>query len=112
LECDKLSREGIASHFSGFLAELIRESGDAAGKAFAATHIDSWEVGFQNWTPHFRDEFRRRRGYDPIPFLPAFSERIVAGVEQSERFLWDMRRTIAELVADNYAGGLAFDGIL
>jgi hypothetical protein len=107
LECDKLSREAIASHFSGFLAGLIQDSGDAAGKALAATHIDSWEVGFQNWTPHFAEEFRRRRGYDPIPYLPAVSERIVSSPEQSERFLWDMRRTIADLVADNYAGGLA-----
>jgi hypothetical protein len=107
LECDKLSREAIGSHFSAFLGRLVQDSGNAAGKALAGTHIDSWEVGFQNWTPHFVDEFRRRRGYDPIPFLAASTERVVASVEQSERFLWDMRRTIAELVADNYAGGLA-----
>ncbi len=107
LECDKLSKEAMAAHFAGFLGRLIADSRDAAGRALAGIHIDSWEVGFQNWTPHFIDEFRRRRGYDPIRYLPAASGRIVAGVEQSERFLWDMRRTIADLVADDYAGGLA-----
>jgi hypothetical protein len=107
LECDKLSKEAIEEHFNGFLAKLLDEVGPEAGHAFGATHIDSWEIGYQNWTPRFREEFQRRRGYDPLPYLPATTGRIVQSLEQSERFLWDMRRTIADLLADNYAGHLA-----
>src|SRR5260370_17219702 len=64
-------------------------------------------MAYQNWTPRFLEEFENQRGYDPLPYLPAVSGRYVAGPEESERFLWDMRRTIADLVADNYAGHLA-----
>ena len=107
LECDKLSKEALDAHFAGMLAKLIPSEGDAAGQAFSFAHIDSWEVGFQNWTPRFREEFQRLRGYDPLLYLPTFSGRVVANLEVSERFLWDVRRTIADLVTENYAGHLA-----
>jgi hypothetical protein len=107
LECDKLSRAAIEKHFDSFLRPLAAEAGDAAGHAFSGIHIDSWEIAFQNWTPHFPEEFRQRRGYDPLRFLPALTGRFVGSSERSERFLWDIRRTIADLLADNYAGHLA-----
>ena len=76
------------------------------GKSFTGTHIDSWEVGSQNWTTRFREEFQRRRGYDPVPFLPAMTGRVLDNLDISERFLWDLRRTVSEMLADNYAGEL------
>jgi hypothetical protein len=106
LECDKLSAEAMDAHFDGFLKRLIDDVGPAAGRALTYTHIDSWEVGSQNWTPKFGDEFRRRRGYDPLPWLPALTGRTVGSLDLSERFLWDVRATVGELVADNYAGRL------
>ncbi len=69
-------------------------------------HIDSWEMGSQNWTAAFRDEFRRRRGYDPLPYLPVVTGRAVGSLETSERFLWDLRQTAQELVIENHAGHL------
>ncbi len=107
LECDKLSREAVAAHFNAYIGKLALNSGDLAGRTFSFTHGDSWECGFQNWTPLFRQEFQSRRGYDPLPYLPACTGRLVAGSEVTERFLWDFRRTIADLFADNYAGQLA-----
>jgi hypothetical protein len=107
LECDKLSSEAMDTHFASFLGQLISDVGDLAGKSFTGTHIDSWENGFQNWTPRFLGEFKRQHGYDPWLWLPAFTGRIVGSLDQSERFLWDVRRTIAKLLADNYAGRLA-----
>ena len=106
LECDKLSKEAIEKHFEGVLAKLISDAGPLAGKAFAATHIDSWEVGTQNWTPKFREEFQKRRGYDPMPYVPAMVGVPVVNNEISERFLWDVRRTLADMIADNYVGHL------
>ncbi len=104
LECDKLSKEAAAKHFAAFVGKLAEDAGPAAGRAFSTLFIDSWEVGFQNWTPGFREEFRMRRGYDLLPWLPALTGRVVAGTEESERFLWDLRRTIADLQAEHYAG--------
>ena len=107
LECDKLSREGLEASFTGMMAKLATDTGIASRPASAglvATHIDSWENGSQNWTAAMRQEFQRRRGYDLTPFLPVFTGRVVESLEVSERFLWDVRRTVSELVIENYAG--------
>jgi hypothetical protein len=108
LECDKLSKEGIEAQFAGMMAKLVADVGQAAvGKALVATHIDSWENGAQNWTARMREEFRKRRGYDILPFLPAVTGRVVDTLEITERFLWDLRQTASELVIENYAGHMA-----
>ncbi|MBN2578370.1 MAG: alpha-L-rhamnosidase N-terminal domain-containing protein, partial [Pirellulales bacterium] len=104
LECDKMSKEAAEAAFAGLIGKIIADVGPLAGKSLVATHIDSWENGSQNWTPKFREEFQRRRGYDLLPFLPVFTGRIVESREVSERFLWDLRQTIHELVLENYAG--------
>jgi hypothetical protein len=69
-------------------------------------HIDSWEAGGQNWTATFPAEFRARRGYDLRPWLPVLAGRVVGSAELSERFLWDVRMTVSEMIQDNYAGRL------
>ena len=51
-----------------------------------------------------REEFQKRRGYDPLPWLPVVTGRVVDSLEVSERFLWDLRQTVSELVVENYAG--------
>ena len=66
-------------------------------------HIDSWEMGAQNWSERFRDEFQRRRGYDLLRYLPVMAGRMVDSTEVSERFLWDLRLTAQELVIENHA---------
>ena len=106
LECDKLSKEGMDANFNGMMGKLIADIGPLAGKSLTATHIDSWENGAQNWTARMRDEFKARRGYDLMPFLPVFSGRVVGSLETSERFLWDLRQTVSDLVVENYAGRL------
>ncbi|HEU5081098.1 MAG TPA: glycosyl hydrolase [Opitutaceae bacterium] len=108
LEVDKLSREAVDLHFDAFIGKLIADTGGAkAADTLTTVHVDSWEVGYQNWTPKFREAFRRLRGYDPIPWLPTFTGRSVNSVALSERFLWDVRRTISELLNENYAARLA-----
>jgi hypothetical protein len=107
LECDKLSREAYDAFWAGLMGKLIADVGREAGKALAFTHIDSWENGSQNWTPKMREEFQKRRGYDLWTWLPVMTGRVVGSVEQSERFLWDLRKTICELNDENYAGRAA-----
>jgi len=108
LEVDKLSRAAVDLHFDAFIGKLIADIGGAkAANTLTTLHVDSWEVGYQNWTPEFRAAFRRLRGYDPLPWLPAFTGRSVGDAALSERFLWDVRRTISELLNENYAARLA-----
>ena len=91
-------------------SQTLKRSREAytTGKTAGLTslHIDSWEMGAQNWTGAFREEFKRRRGYDPLRYLPAMAGRVVESREVSERFLWDLRQTAQELVIENHAGHL------
>jgi hypothetical protein len=66
-------------------------------------HMDSWEMGAQNWSAKFGEEFKKRRGYDPQPFYPVYAGLVVESLEKSERFLWDLRLTAQELVIENHA---------
>ncbi len=45
-------------------------------------------------------------GYDPTPYLPVMAGEIVGSADISDRFLWDLRRLIADRVAYDYVGGL------
>ncbi|RPH35101.1 hypothetical protein EHM92_06800, partial [bacterium] len=106
LECDKLDTAALNAHFDDFVGALLRELGplEPTRKAgWTMLHIDSWEMGSQNWSTVFRQEFRRRRGYDLLPYLPVVTGRIVKSREISERFLWDIRQTANELVLENHA---------
>ena len=106
LECDKLSKAAAETHFNGLMGKIIADSHLLTGeeRALVATHIDSWEVGSQNWTPLMREEFKKRRGYDLMPFLPTFTGRVVESLEVTERFLWDLRQTVSDMIIENYAG--------
>ncbi|HIE08726.1 MAG TPA: glycosyl hydrolase family 43, partial [Armatimonadetes bacterium] len=107
LECDKLSKRGADLHWREHLLEIVKASGPFVGKALKGVLIDSYEVGPQNWTAEFPKEFKERRGYDILPFLPVLTGRVVESLEVSERFLFDFRRTVADLFADNYYGRFA-----
>lgn len=103
LECDKLNQRAVEVQFANFLEKLLSDQSALGGTALRMAHIDSWEVGSQNWTPGFREEFQRRRGYDPVPYLTVLTGRPVENGETTERFLWDLRRTVADLLLENYA---------
>jgi hypothetical protein len=107
LECDKFSKAALDAHWAGFMQKVLDDIGPLAGNTLDSSFIDSYEVGGQNWTADFRAEFQKRRGYDPLKFLPTFTGRVVDNPAVSERFLWDIRRTIADLFAENYYGHFA-----
>ena len=103
LDCDKLSKKAVEANFAGMMEKLLADQASVGGKAMTLTHIDSWETGSQNWTPGFEQMFRERTGYDILPYLPVFTGRAVESQEVSERFLWDLRRVIADLLLENHA---------
>jgi len=104
LECDKYDFEAMEHHFYSFFGKLLPSLELLSKRGLAGALIDSYEVGFQNWTLKFPEEFRRRQGYDLRKYLPAMTGRIVGSAELTERFLWDARRTQADLMADYYYG--------
>lgn len=78
--------------------------GDYVGTTVVDCVIDSYEVGAGNWTEAFDSEFENRRGYSMRPFLPTYAGYYIDSPEQTERFLWDYRRTVGDLMAENYYG--------
>ncbi|MDR2286063.1 MAG: glycosyl hydrolase [Prevotellaceae bacterium] len=107
LEVDKLDTASLNRHLEQFTEKLFRRTGFTKANprgGLQMLHIDSWEMGSQNWTPRFREEFTRRCGYDPQPFYPVYAGVMVQSREVSERFLWDVRQTVQELVLENHVG--------
>ena len=107
IDCDKYSRAGIDFHFNYMFEKLLPRL-EAAGCRGSRGNADrQLEVGMQNWTVEFPQEFQRRRGYDLRKYMPAMTGRFVGSADESERFLWDVRRVQADLIADNYYGRFA-----
>lgn len=105
-EIDKASSKLIRYHFEQFIGKLLERLPEESKSAFKYVIADSYEMGSQNWTDDFDQKFEDRFGYNPKKYLPVFSGRIVGSVEESERFLWDLRRSVADAVAYEYVGGL------
>lgn len=108
LECDKFNPAAVKLQFDSWYGEAIKHGGpEVAKKALSAFHVDSWECGSQNWSPLFKAEFAKRRGYDLTPYLPIMTGLPVESAELSENFLYDVRKTISELVVDQFYKTLA-----
>jgi hypothetical protein len=106
LEADKMSREHIAFHFDAFLGEILKRIPPEDRKCWKVVVEDSYERGGQNWTDGFINSFRSVYSYDPVPYLPVLKGYVVGSREISDRFLWDLRRLVADRVAKDYVGGL------
>ena len=106
-EADKLSREHMEAYIRGYFDPLQEALGPLFGKSLRYVMMDSWEAGTNNWTEHMREEFRQRRGYDPLPYLPILTGRVIEEAEVSDRFLWDFRRTLADMWADHHYGTMS-----
>lgn len=105
-EIDKMSREVADAHFDAFVGELLRRIPPEKRKGFRHVVADSYEQGSQNWTEGFAEEFARVYGYSPYPWFPVLTGRIVESADLSDRFLWDMRRLIADKISADYVGAL------
>jgi hypothetical protein len=109
LEVDKLSRSAVKAHMDEYLGRYA----SAVGSQLIGSHglramvNDSYEAGPQNWTDELPTEFARRRGYDLRHWLPALTGRIIGSSEATDRFLWDFRRTLGELLTENHYGQIS-----
>lgn len=118
LECDKMSREALYTHFSNYVDKIIASAGDNRD-AIKAVFLDSYEAGAQTWTHKFREKFIEKRGYDPLLWLPTFGDGNIRGSKNSsldwippvgeiiignndltQRFRYDFMQTIEDLVLE------------
>ncbi len=108
LEVDKLNRQDVKNYMEQYLQSYKDTVGpDWIGKRGIRYIInDSWEAGSQNWTDDMIQQFRKRRGYDPTPWMPVLTGHIVESAAASDQFLWDFRKTIGDLIADEHYGQL------
>lgn len=101
LECDKFSPAAVKWQLKNWFGEFYAKTDPLLAKqVLKVLHVDSWEAGSQNWTANFPAEFQKRRGYDLMPWLLTMTGVPVNSAETSEKVLFDVRQTIAELVND------------
>ncbi len=105
-EVDKMSMKHVARHFDAYLGKILARTPEKDRKAIRHAVLDSYEMGGQNFTDDFAARFKASFGYDPTPYLPAVFAMSAGSREDSDRFLWDLRRFIADEVAYSYVGGL------
>ncbi|WP_037300835.1 glycosyl hydrolase [Runella limosa] len=103
LEVDKLDKEAVRRYINTYL-DMYKDAtaGLMGAKGLNYMVLDSYEAGHMNWTKSFPDEFKNRRGYDLRQWVPVLTGRVVTSLEASERFLWDFRKTIGEMIAENH----------
>ena len=106
LEIDKMSSKHVKTHFNAFIGEILRRIPEKDRSTFRVVVQDSYETGGQNFTDEMIERFEEEYGYSMIPYLPTYYGYVVGDSEKSNRFLWDIRRFIADRVAYEYVGGL------
>ncbi len=102
LECDKMDTVAVNFHFRNFPKKLIEEAGVFTGNTFKFLLIDSWERGYQTWTKAMPEEFEKLRGYELKKWIPVLCGETIGSTKQSDAFLYDFRKTIADLFEQNY----------
>ncbi|GAB2632108.1 hypothetical protein GCM10027035_28010 [Emticicia sediminis] len=103
LEVDKLDKDAVRRYINTYLDMYKDATGGLMGaKGLQYMVLDSYEAGHMNWTKEFPAEFQKRRGYDIKVWIPVLTGRIVNNLEASEKFLWDFRKTIGEMIAENH----------
>ena len=106
LEVDKLNGQDVRKYMENYLDSYKQAVGTADIGEHGIRNVtnDSWEAGSQNWTDNMIADFKRLRGYDPVPWMPVLTGAVVGSSAESDRFLWDFRETIGDLIADEHYG--------
>lgn len=103
LEVDKLDKEAVKRYINTYLDMYKDATGGLMGvEGLSHMMLDSYEAGHMNWSKSFPDEFKNRRGYSIYPWIPVLTGRVVQSRLDSEKFLWDFRKTIGELITENH----------
>lgn len=99
LEVDRFSPAAVKKLFDSWYAPLLNRS---HGDVVSYLYIDPREWGSQNWGCQFAEEFKVRRGYDLIPYLPVMAGVPLESASRYEQVQNDIRLTIEELVKEKF----------
>ncbi len=99
---DVYDATAFQNYWNAIVEPLIADAGPLAGNTLKYLHTDSWEIELANWTPTLRAEFQKRHGYDLLPWLPVLAGKIISSRDESDRFLFDYRKTLGDLAIDNH----------
>lgn len=103
LEVDKLNAVYVRDYFQKFFDNFKDATGSLMGKrGLRYVVTDSWEDGTQNWTDDMLAQFKAHRGYDMRPWLPVLTGHVVESSAASDRFLFDFRQTLSDLLIENH----------
>ena len=103
VECDKMNPEAVAFHMDKVIGDMKKYVGDQIGRGLKFVLLDSYEAGWPSWTPNMRAEFKARRGYDPLPYLPilgGFKVSVAKDKAAEKKFRDDFKLTIRGLYRD------------
>jgi hypothetical protein len=102
LEVDKMDTAALNVHINSYAKKLLDAAGKYKGNTLKFFLMDSWEAQFQTWSKDFAKEFKDRRGYNILPWIPVLCGETVGSTELSEAFLFDFRKTIGDLIDQNF----------
>lgn len=106
LEVDRWNKESLKHHYDSFIGEILKRVPESDRKTWKVIVCDSYERATQNYGDDFIEYFKNQFGYDPTPYLLTFDGIVVGSADKSDRFLWDLRRTIADRLAYDHIGGM------
>ena len=109
LEVDKLDKRAVQAYLDTYLGNFEKTVGREwmGSRGIQAFLTDSIESQGQNWTPALINEFKGRRGYDPTLWLPALTGVIIGNASRTDRFLWDFRQTLIDLISEAHYGQIS-----
>ncbi|HXK59978.1 MAG TPA: glycosyl hydrolase [Acidobacteriota bacterium] len=99
---DHLNADATRAHMEYVISRLRTVFPDLASSGLVNLYLASYEVRGPVWSPTFTEEFERRRGYDMTRFLPVIFGARIGDEETAERFLFDYRKTLGEVLVDAY----------
>ncbi|MBE0653523.1 MAG: hypothetical protein IH594_06980 [Bacteroidales bacterium] len=104
LEVDKMSLQAVDHHWNESVMKMLMAGEEGREPTITSVTIDSYEAGHQNWTKGFENAFKKMNGYDIRYYLPAIAGKVVESTDVTEKFLWDFRKTVSDLIINNYYG--------
>jgi hypothetical protein len=106
LMLDHFSAAAQEANMAYIFKRLKETLGSLKNRSLKYLYEDSYEVNSAVWTPLLPEEFKKRTGYNLIPYLPVLDGYTVGSNETTERFLYDFTKVLSNLIIENhYAKG-------
>ena len=102
LMIDHFSARATEQNLRYILEKLEKRMGPLRKTRLKYLYTDSYEANSAAWTRLMQKEFRKRNGYDMKKYIPALNGYVIDNRDTTERFLYDFRKTLSDLIIDNH----------